>query len=405
MRADARGAWSGHDVRVTLLTPEGREALRTAVQRVPRRAVQDLMARADAALEAEPPTVTKKTLIPPTGSKHDYMSLAIYFWPNPDTPDGLPYVARDGQVNPEVEDYDRPRMLAMHAAVETLTLAWRLTGKEGYARKAGELLRAWFLGRPTHMNPNMLCAQYIPGGDRAVTPLPTRRVEGPGGDAVYVAYGGVIEGCSLPALLDTVGLLAESGRLTADDMAGLRDWFHRFLYWLLSHQHGQDEATAPNNHASWFCAQAGAYALFAGEEEVARNILGSRVQERIRIQIEPDGSQPHELGRATSFKYTCFGLASFFNCALMAERVGVDLWNWQTADGRSLRRALDWLMPYLAGQPWPYRTLGALDYSAAAPLLHMAARAWKDPAYTDALRHLPDYPEDHRYRLLYPAAG
>src|SRR4051812_27315839 len=65
---------------------------------------------ADAALKAPLFTVTSKTRVPPSGDKRDYMSLGPYWWPNPETSDGLPYVRRDGMVNPESLQTDRQVM-------------------------------------------------------------------------------------------------------------------------------------------------------------------------------------------------------------------------------------------------------------------------------------------------------
>ena len=36
--------------------------------------------------------------------------------------------------------------------------------------------------------------------------------------------------------------------------------------------------------------------------------------------------------------------------ARLAENVDVDLWNYQTADGRSIRKAFDYLLPYALGE-------------------------------------------------------
>src|ERR1035441_3307867 len=55
-----------------------------------------------AALDAGPFSVVSKKVAPPSGAKHDYMSQAPYFWPNPDTTNGMPYVRRDGERNPEI---------------------------------------------------------------------------------------------------------------------------------------------------------------------------------------------------------------------------------------------------------------------------------------------------------------
>jgi len=32
----------------------------------------------------------EKELVPPSGDKHDYMSIGPYWWPDPQQPNGLP---------------------------------------------------------------------------------------------------------------------------------------------------------------------------------------------------------------------------------------------------------------------------------------------------------------------------
>ena len=48
-----------------------------------------------------------------SGNKHNFESLSIYWWPNPDSADGLPYFERDGEWNPEYKLYDFPRLLKL----------------------------------------------------------------------------------------------------------------------------------------------------------------------------------------------------------------------------------------------------------------------------------------------------
>src|SRR5262245_5603628 len=47
-------------------------------------AVATLRAAAQQTLKAGPFTVVNKPKPPPSGDKHDYVSMAPYFWPNPD---------------------------------------------------------------------------------------------------------------------------------------------------------------------------------------------------------------------------------------------------------------------------------------------------------------------------------
>ena len=52
-------------------------------------------------LEMKEYSVLDKEGIAPSGDKKDYVSFGTYWWPNPDTGDGLPYIVRDGELNPE----------------------------------------------------------------------------------------------------------------------------------------------------------------------------------------------------------------------------------------------------------------------------------------------------------------
>jgi hypothetical protein len=108
------------------------------------------------ALSAKVASIVSKQAAPPSGDKHDYMSQAPYFWRNPNTPTGLPYVRRDGERNPEIEKFPDHELLdTMVSTVERLSLGYFVTGKREYADRAGEILRMWFLDPSTRMNPNL----------------------------------------------------------------------------------------------------------------------------------------------------------------------------------------------------------------------------------------------------------
>ena len=133
----------------------------------------------------------------------------------------------------------------------------------------------------------------------------------------------------------------------------LKAWFSQYLDWMTTSPIGLDEWDERNNHGTAYDMQAAALALFVGHEEQARKILENDTKKRIASQIEPDGSQPHELARTRSLSYATLNATLFCELAVIGEKVGVDLWNYETADGRSIKRAVEWLMPYWKGdKPW-----------------------------------------------------
>jgi len=349
-------------------------------------ALQKLTDAAEQTLHAGPFSVMDKKLTPPSGDKHDYMSLGPYWWPDPDKKDGLPYIRRDGEVNPASNnsDTDRPTLEKMRAAVQTLALAYDFTDKAAFAEHAARLLRTWFLDPATKMNPHLEYGQAIPG-----------HVTGRG--------IGIIDTRGLPEMLDYVALLEASPAWTKEDQQGLVQWFDAYLKWLLTSEHGKDEADEHNNHGTWYDVQVARFALFVGKEEIAKAAV-ERAKTRIAEHIAPDGRQPHELARTKGFTYSAMNLSGFFDLAAIGDAVGVDLWHYRTADGRGLQAALDFMAPYADLQKkWPYQQIGEQNYRMALlPLLRRGALAYDDPRYETFIEKLPaDEVTTHRAQLVY----
>lgn len=346
-------------------------------------AMAQLDSDAQQALQQEPVSVVSKATTPPSGDKHDYMSQAPYFWPDPTKPDGLPYIRRDGERNPEINKIsDHGTMDRMVAAVRTLALAYYLRGKEEHAAKAAQLLRAWFLDPATRMNPQLQYAQAIPG--------------------VNTGRGiGLIETRGLANVVDAIGLLAGSKNWSAENQRGLEDWFGKFLQWMLESKNGRDENAARNNHGTYYDVQTTSFALFIGRNDLARRIVETAKQKRIAAQIEPDGRQPLELARTRAWSYSNGNLDGLMLLARLAENVGVDLWNYQTKDGRGIRRALEYLLPFAVGeQKWTYQQLGGFNGQSLFPLMRRAAAHYRDNKFKAMLAKIPRSDPAGRERLL-----
>jgi hypothetical protein len=351
------------------------------------KAVAKVSRDADEAMRQKLQAVTDKSFVAPSGDKHDYFSLSTYFWPNPATANGLPYILRDGETNPENKNYDNGRLGKMCHNVEVLTRAYYLTGQELYAERAAEQLRHWFLEPDTRMNPNLKYGQLVKGKNEG-------------------SRWGIIDTWKLTAVVDGVALLQSSKSWTAADTTGMQQWFAEYLTWLLTSNLGKAEAAANNNHAVYYDVQVADFALFTGQINLAREVLTSVGIKRIQTQIEPDGSMPVELARTKSLSYSLFNLNAFFTLARLGDLVGVDIWNYHTTDERSLRGALDWMMPFAVGKkPWTHKQIAKETFTPMVRLFRQAANAYQEPAYEKLISKVTGAADESWLNdLLYPPA-
>jgi hypothetical protein len=347
-------------------------------------ALKKLERDAEKALRFKPVSVMEKEQIPPSGNKHDYMSLSKYWWPDPDKSDGLPYIRKDGEVNPETNKIpDHENLNKVILAVSTLGQAYYFNGEEKYAEKATAVLRFWFLDPESRMNPNLNYAQAVPG-----------RSDGRG--------TGIIDAHQMPYLIDAMGLLEGSKSWTTEIHSGMKQWFTEYFRWLRESKNGKDEAKAKNNHGTWYDVQTVSIALFIGEKDYAVQCVREAKEKRIARQIEPDGRQPQELERTRGLGYSIFNLMAMCALAQQAETVGENLWQYQTADGRSIRKALDWVIPYaLEGKEWPYKQIKPVKAKDIYHLLLFAAYGYNDRSYREKALTLPDIDFKTDRTLLY----
>lgn len=324
------------------------------------------IAEADGAMMQGPFSVMDKQQIPPSGDKHDYMSQAPYFWPDPRSANGLPYVRRDGERNPEIRKIsDHDELGKMCSAVRSLALGYYLSGNETYARRAALLLQTWFLAPSTRMKPNLDFGQGIPG-------INTGRSIG------------IIETAGLTSVVDALGLLDGSKAWSAEDRKGMEEWFTAYAAWLRSSPHGRQESAAKNNHGTYYDVQLADFELFLGHPEDAQKILKKAMQARIASQVMPDGSQPLELDRTRAFSYSTMNLRGLMQLATLGDRVGLDLWRFTTQDGRGIRGAFDYLLPYATGErKWDRQQITDFAPQEFLPAAYLAAKHF-DKSYLRA---------------------
>ena len=329
-----------------------------------------LIKEAEKALQFGPVSVMEKRNIPPSGDKHDYMSLAPYHWPDPTTPDGLPYIRKDGQTNPEVKEYkDKEYMPQLCDKIFTLSAAYFFSGEIKYAEYASKLLKVWFLDAATKMNPNLNFSQAIKG---------TNTGRG----------AGLIDARHFIKLIDAIGLLPTTNSWSAVDQKGMRSWFSSFLNWMQTSDNGKEEINAPNNHGVWYDALRLSISLFINDFEKAKNIIAN-AQNRLDKQMDKAGNFPKEMERTTSFHYTVFVMDAFFTIAQMAEKAGINFWNYTSPSGNSLKKGFDQLLPYLAKEKkWEGPQIKEFDFEEGLQLLEYGKLKFDCKNCRDVIRNI-----------------
>jgi alginate lyase len=338
---------------------------------------------ADKYLKEPPITVTAASSPRSAGGLHDYFSEGDYWWPDPANPDG-PYIQRDGMSNPGNFNDHRRALMRLSVQMPALAAAWKLTRDRRYPAHAVRHLRAWFLDGATLMNPHLLYAQAIKG-----------RVTGRG--------TGIIDTLHLVEVARAISAIEDAPVWSKADRDGVRDWFARYLSWMSSHEYGIAERDAKNNHGTCWVLQAAEFARYTGNPEVTAFCRDRFKTVLVPNQIAADGSFPEELRRTKPYGYCLFNLDAMTGICQVLATPSDNLWTFETADGRGVRKAIEFMAPFIADkstwphkpdvmyfEEWPVRHSSLLFGGLALDRADWLALWWKlepDPAVEEVIRN------------------
>jgi len=328
-------------------------------------------------LNMEPLSVVKdKKRVAPSKDPRDYISLSPYWWPDPSTPDGLPYIRRDGERNPEVYEYnERVNSTLFAEVVQMLAVAYFFSDNEKYASKAAEMLRVWFLDPVTGMNPNMTYSQTVPG-------------------MTEIRGTGIIDARRIASALNAAKIIERSDSWSKEDKEKLLDWANAFRYWLENSVNGLKEAQAPNNHGLWYEVTHQALVLYSGNIEYLKKIITENQISRIDSQMQPDGSLPHELARTLGLHYSTFALEALNLSDVIASKAGMNLWEYKSQSGKGMILGLEYLKPYWEEpEKWPHMQISPFNKERGALLLYSAGRRTNNQEYISLSRKLGYNPD------------
>ncbi len=270
----------------------------------------------------------------------------------------------------------------MRDAVTALGAAYKLTGDPVWATKAIEFLSVFFLNPSTRMNPHFQFAQAIPGI------APGRGI-------------GIIDGLHLIEVPQAVEAMRKCAAFPAQILDGLNEWFGEMVHWMVTSKNGLEEAATENNHSVAYQLQLSVYAGFIGDGALLSECRRRFKEVFVPNQMAPDGSFPRELGRTKPYGYSIFQLDNMVTLCQFLSTAGDDLWAFQLPDGRGIRRAVEFLFPYLADKSkWPREPdVQAWEHlPARQPCLLFAGLRFAGQKYLDLWKSLPADPADLEVR-------
>ncbi len=329
--------------------------------------------------------ITDHVALLSAGGPHDFYSNGDYWWPNPDTTTGLPYVRQDGQSNPAAFLEHRRILRQMRSHVANLTAGYLVTDNACFAHRAISWLQEFFLDEGTKMNPHLLYGQAVPGrcSGRSI---------------------GIIDTLHLIDVPVAIEKLKLAGIMCTETYQELQQWFTHYLAWMTTHPYGIEEMNAKNNHGVCWHVQASLLAKFTQNQQVTDRCIDRFKTRLLPDQMALDGSFPAEIKRTKPYGYSIFQLDNMINLCHILSTPEESLWEFQLADGRSIQRGLDYLYPYLVDkQTWPYQpdiqshqywpvALAGLLFAGVALQQQDYVRLWreleKDPADEEVRRNM-----------------
>lgn len=323
------------------------------------------------AMQQQPVTVTAESSSRSAGGKHDFFSEADYFWPNPQNPDG-PYINRDGETNPNNFVAHRKAMIRFSTIIGALASAYKITGDEKYAQQALKHLKAWFVDQATLMNPNLSFAQAVKGSSTGRS-------------------WGIIDTIHLMEVAQGMLVLEKAKAFDQSTTATIKKWFADYILWLNTSKNGRAEKNSKNNHSTCWAMQVASFAKLCNDQNMLDSLRTSYKTVLLPNQMAVNGSFPLELERTKAYGYSIFNLDAMVMVCQILSTPKDNLWEFQTADGKSIKKGIEFLYPFVADKSkWTLKPdiMFWENWPVAQPFLVFGANQYKNQAWFNTWKSL-----------------
>jgi hypothetical protein len=337
---------------------------------------KQILKEADWAMQQQPVTVTASFSPRSAGGKHDFFSEADYFWPDPKNLDG-PYIDRDGMTNPDNFVEHRKAMIRFSKIIGALASAYKITGDKKYVVQAVIHLKAWFVDPETMMNPSLWFAQAVKGKFTGRN------------------YG-IIDTIHLMEVAQGVLVMEGSDAMDQQTTEEIKKWFAAYTNWLMTSKPGIQEKLTKNNHSTCWAMQVASFAKLCNNQAVLDSIRIMYKTVLLPNQMSTDGSFPLEMARTKPYGYSIFNIDAMTIVCQILSTPQDNLWNFETADGKSIKKGIVYLYPFIADKSkWTLKpdVMYWDNWPVAQPFLLFGANAYNQKEWLQAWQKLDHNPQ------------
>lgn len=213
-----------------------------------------------------------------------------------------------GKADAAVTAIESMDMTQMAEGVQTLGLAYFFSDEELYASAAARLLKTWFL------NDDAKLKGARPTVDKTLC---------------------------LAEMLDAVILLQDSPSWTDEDREKLMAWFSDYNEYILSDKASVAYGNREDERGTAYDYQSCMYAMFTNQSAIARKRIDVITRSRID-RLQADGAMA-----GSNWNAGTQNILYLVQLAFIGERLGLNLWEYESPRGVTLRKAIEYFFPLL----------------------------------------------------------
>ena len=177
----------------------------------------------------------------------------------------------------------------------------------------------------------------------------------------------------------------------------IKNWFRKYMNWLNTSKNGMEERDTKNNHSTCWTMQVASFAKLCDDQAMMDSCRVRYKTILLPKQMGIDGSFPLEMSRTKPYGYSIFNLDAMTILCQILSTPKDDLWNFETPDGKSIKKGITYLFPYINDKSkWTLQpdVMYCDNWPVAQPFLLFGANAFQQQQWLDTWKKL-----DHQLKV------